>query len=184
MGWIDLFLQIAQAFVPWMWQEGERLLREDPLPEGPHAIHLDAVGPRKIAVIKAVRALRPLGLREAKDLVESAPCLVTRAPTPEAAQAAVDRLREAGAEAHVLGDEAAPRTTLDAATVRVRVDDAGRRKIPVIKALREHTGLGLAEAKAVAEGRPGFTPPLRQDRALDLLEDLQAAGARAVPVDG
>jgi large subunit ribosomal protein L7/L12 len=54
-------------------------------------------GPKKIEVIKAVRKLTALGLKEAKDLVESAPSPVQEAVSKEAAEEAKKALEEAGA---------------------------------------------------------------------------------------
>ncbi len=58
-------------------------------------------GANKINVIKAVRELTALGLKEAKDLVESAPKAVKEAVTKEEAAAAKDKLEAAGAAAEV-----------------------------------------------------------------------------------
>jgi len=58
---------------------------------------LAAVGDKKIQVIKEVRAVTGLGLKEAKDLVESAPAPVVEGATKEAAEAAKAKLEEAGA---------------------------------------------------------------------------------------
>ena len=55
------------------------------------------IGPKKINVIKAVRQLTALGLREAKDLVDSAPSVVMEAVAKEAANDAKAKLEEAGA---------------------------------------------------------------------------------------
>ena len=54
-------------------------------------------GDKKIAVIKEVRAITSLGLKEAKDLVDSAPKAVLEGVTKEAAEKAVAQLEEAGA---------------------------------------------------------------------------------------
>ncbi|ACZ42726.1 ribosomal protein L7/L12 [Thermobaculum terrenum ATCC BAA-798] len=62
---------------------------------------LTDVGANKIAVIKAVRELTSLGLKEAKDLVESAPAPVKQGVSKEEAQAAVAKLQEAGAKAEM-----------------------------------------------------------------------------------
>ncbi|MDP9383199.1 MAG: 50S ribosomal protein L7/L12 [Chloroflexota bacterium] len=62
---------------------------------------LTDIGPNKIAVIKAVRELTSLGLKEAKDLVESAPAPVRQAVPREEAQAAQAKLQDAGAKADV-----------------------------------------------------------------------------------
>ena len=54
-------------------------------------------GPKKINVIKAMRQLTSLGLKEAKELVESAPVAVMEAISKEAAEDAKSKLEEAGA---------------------------------------------------------------------------------------
>lgn len=56
---------------------------------------------KKIAVLKVVRALTGLGLKEAKDMVESAPKPVKEAVAKEAAEDAKKQLEEAGAKASV-----------------------------------------------------------------------------------
>jgi len=62
---------------------------------------LTAAGEKKIEVIKEVRALTGLGLKEAKDLVEGAPKPVKEAVSKEEADAAKAKLVEAGATADV-----------------------------------------------------------------------------------
>ena len=62
---------------------------------------LTAAGPNKIQVIKAVRELTSLGLKEAKDLVEGAPKPVKEAVTKEEADAAKAKLVDAGATAEI-----------------------------------------------------------------------------------
>jgi len=56
------------------------------------------IGPKKINVIKAVRALTSLGLREAKELVESAPSTVLEQISKEAAGDARSKLEAEGAK--------------------------------------------------------------------------------------
>lgn len=58
---------------------------------------LKEIGDKKIGVIKAVRALTNLGLKEAKDLVESAPKAIVEGASKEDAEAAKATLEEAGA---------------------------------------------------------------------------------------
>ena len=60
-------------------------------------VELTSFGSNKIAVIKVVRALTSLGLKEAKDLVESAPKAVLEGAKKEDAEAAKAKLEEAGA---------------------------------------------------------------------------------------
>ncbi|MDP6821678.1 MAG: 50S ribosomal protein L7/L12 [Dehalococcoidia bacterium] len=58
-------------------------------------------GANKIAVIKAVRELTPLGLKEAKDLVESAPTNVKEAVSQDDANESKEKLEAAGATVEV-----------------------------------------------------------------------------------
>ncbi len=62
---------------------------------------LKACGPNKINVIKVVRALTSLGLKEAKDLVDGAPQTVKAAVSKQEADDAQKQLVEAGAEVEV-----------------------------------------------------------------------------------
>ena len=62
---------------------------------------LEAIGDKKIQVIKAVRELTSLGLKEAKDVVDSAPSNVKEGVTKEEAAAAKAKLEEAGASVQI-----------------------------------------------------------------------------------
>ena len=62
---------------------------------------LEAAGDKKINVIKEVRALTSLGLKEAKDLVESAPKPILEKVTKDAAEKAKEALEGAGATVSV-----------------------------------------------------------------------------------
>ncbi len=59
---------------------------------------LASVGENKVGVIKAVRAVTSLGLKEAKDLVESAPATVKEAVAKADAQNMKKQLEDAGAK--------------------------------------------------------------------------------------
>jgi large subunit ribosomal protein L7/L12 len=58
---------------------------------------LKEIGPKKIEVIKAVRQLTALGLRDAKELVDSAPSTVLEAVAKDAAEDAKSKLEAGGA---------------------------------------------------------------------------------------
>ncbi len=62
---------------------------------------LEAAGEKKINVIKEVRALTSLGLKEAKELVEAAPKAILEKVTKEAAEKAKEQLSAAGASVTV-----------------------------------------------------------------------------------
>ena len=61
-------------------------------------IHLAEVGDKKVNVIKAVREITGLGLKEAKDLVDGAPKDVKEGVAKEEAEEAKKKLEEAGAK--------------------------------------------------------------------------------------
>jgi len=62
---------------------------------------LSSFGANKVSVIKVVRALTGLGLKEAKDAVESAPNTIKEAISKDAAAAAKKMLEEAGATVEI-----------------------------------------------------------------------------------
>jgi large subunit ribosomal protein L7/L12 len=62
---------------------------------------LEAVGDKKIQVIKAVRELTSLGLKEAKEVVDKAPSPIKESVTKEEAEAAKAKLEEAGASVQI-----------------------------------------------------------------------------------
>lgn len=62
---------------------------------------LKACGPNKINVIKVVRVLTSLGLKEAKDLVDGAPGVVKNGVSKQEAEDAKKQLVEAGAEVEI-----------------------------------------------------------------------------------
>lgn len=59
---------------------------------------LTEIGPNKVSVIKAVREITGLGLKEAKDLVDGAPKTVKESIPKADAEAAKKKLEEAGAK--------------------------------------------------------------------------------------
>mgnify|MGYP002564573524 CR=1 FL=1 len=84
------------------WDEG---MEEETAPEAPAAeeektefdVVLKEVGANKLAVIKAVREITGLGLKEAKDMVESAPKTVKEGVSKDEAETLKAKLAEAGA---------------------------------------------------------------------------------------
>jgi large subunit ribosomal protein L7/L12 len=64
-------------------------------------VMLNGAGENKVNVIKAVRELTGLGLKEAKDLVDGAPKAVKEGVNKADAEAALKKLTEAGAKAEI-----------------------------------------------------------------------------------
>ncbi|MEZ5565625.1 MAG: 50S ribosomal protein L7/L12 [Gammaproteobacteria bacterium] len=65
------------------------------------AVTLKSIGENKVSVIKAIRTITSLGLKEAKDLVEGAPSLVKEAVSKDEAATIKKQLEDAGATAEV-----------------------------------------------------------------------------------
>ena len=65
------------------------------------AVHLTATGDKKINVIKVVREVTSLGLKEAKDLVDGAPKVVKEGVTKDEAAAIKKKFEEVGATVEV-----------------------------------------------------------------------------------
>ena len=59
---------------------------------------LKSIGPNKLAIVKAVKELTGLGLKEAKDIVDSAPSPIKEGATKDEAETLKKSLEEAGAE--------------------------------------------------------------------------------------
>ncbi len=64
-------------------------------------VMLKSIGENKVGVIKAIRTITSLGLKEAKDLVEGAPSLVKEGVSKDDAAAIKKQLEEAGATAEI-----------------------------------------------------------------------------------
>ena len=64
-------------------------------------VMLNSIGDKKINVIKAVREVTTLGLKEAKELVESAPCAVKEAIGKDEAEEVKKKFEAAGAQVEI-----------------------------------------------------------------------------------
>ena len=65
------------------------------------SVILTAVGAKKVAVIKVVRAAAGLGLKESKDLTESAPAAIVEGVTKEEAETLKKEVEQAGGSAEI-----------------------------------------------------------------------------------
>lgn len=74
---------------------------EAPAEQTAFDVILKAAGPSKLAVVKLVKDLTGLGLKEAKDLVDSAPKAVKEGVSKDEAEGLKKSLEEAGAEVEV-----------------------------------------------------------------------------------
>jgi ribosomal protein L7/L12 len=147
---------------------------------------LDDPGEAKIAVIKVVRALGMQGLAEAKALVESPPATVLEAVGATEANAAADRLREAGAAVRVVGASrepavpaARPRTQRYDVVLLSVAQKAGR-KTHLVPLIRDVTGLTLKESTRLVDSAPSvIRSGLHQPEAEFLVKQLEKVKGRA-----
>jgi len=93
----DVFDVKAAAPVAAAGPAGPAAAAEAPEEKDEFDIVLEAAGDKKIQVIKEVRALTSLGLKEAKDLVDSAPKAILEKVNKETAEKAKAQLEGAGA---------------------------------------------------------------------------------------
>jgi len=110
------------------------------------SVLLREVGPKKIEVIKAVRQVAALGLKESKELVDSAPSTVLEAVSREEAEYAKSRLEAAGAVVEVRGKD-------PVAVIRALGQLGDERAVdPLIAALGESdSGVRMAAAQALGQ---------------------------------
>jgi large subunit ribosomal protein L7/L12 len=97
----ETFDVTAAAAAPVMMAAGPGAAAEAPEEQLEFDVILNAAGDKKIQVIKVVRALTPLGLKEAKDLVDSAPKPVLEKVTKDVADSAKEQLEAEGATVEV-----------------------------------------------------------------------------------
>ena len=147
-----------------------------------HTLRLEESGPNKIQVIKVIRTYTGLGLKEAKDLTESTPCVVMESADTHRLERFREELAEQKARASIDGKSAAFRSAPGTASPRpggVFIEDAGANKIWVIKVIREATGLGLKESKDIVDSVPCAVGKDLDGAASERLRDqLREAGAR------
>jgi len=86
-----------------------KALKYEPLPKSVYRVMLTEVGDTKIAVIKAIRELTGLGLKEAKDLTEQlSPPMIIKTTDANLAATAAEKLKAAGAAISIVQERLAP----------------------------------------------------------------------------
>jgi len=145
-------------------------------------LRLDDAGPNKIQVIKVIREYTGLGLKEAKDLTESTPCVVMESDDPHRLERFRADLVAQRARATTGGKSAAFRSAPAHEPSRgggAFLEDAGPNKIMVIKVVYDTLRLGLKESKDLVERAPCVIgEALGAEASERLREDLRRAGAR------
>jgi large subunit ribosomal protein L7/L12 len=89
---------VAAAAAPTADSGGDAGAEED---DAPVDVHLAEVGDKKVDVIKAVRAITGLGLKDAKGLVDTAPSVIKEGVVKAEAEEYLKQLEDAGAKAEL-----------------------------------------------------------------------------------
>jgi ribosomal protein L7/L12 len=145
----------------------------------PGTLRLDDCGPSLIWVIKVLREHTGLGLKEAKDLAEAAPCVVAQWSDPFRMQRFHADLVAAGARATFTAPVGTPYRAPEPGGAGVFLEAHGPNKIQVIKVVIDHTRCGLKDAKDLVESAPCVVGGgLDSTTTAHLRDALVAAGAR------
>ena len=149
----------AAVAVPAAGGQGGGAAAEEAEEQDEFDVILEAAGDKKIQVIKEVRALTSLGLKEAKDLVDGAPKPLLEKVNKEAADKAKEALEAAGATVTLKGAarEGIPRLTDRGAVVRRQPDQPPRGRPhtwPPPGAFPPSAGYLCAEGVTSASDRP------------------------------
>jgi len=149
-------------------------------------VFLSQVGDKKINVIKEVRTITGLGLKEAKDLVEAAPKPVKEGVNKEEAAKLRKMLEEKWgvsaaapvAAAAAGGGAPAAEVAAEKTEFDVILATIGEKKVNVIKEVRALTQLGLKEAKDLVEAAPKpVKEGVNKEEAAKIKKQLEDAGA-------
>ena len=126
-------------------------------------------------IAKFIEEIKGMTVVELNELVKA---LEEEFGVSAAAPVAAAAARAAGAAAPAAG--AAAPAEEEKTEFNVKLKDIGAKKIDVIKAVREFTSLGLAEAKALVEGLGMIKEGVSKEEAQKIVDRMKEAGATAV----
>lgn len=155
---------------------------------GNYTVILENPGENKIAAIKIVREITGLGLKEAKDLVDSCPNIILPNISGETATEIKYQFESIGAQVVIESDDAlsTENTSNHAAhggsrsgDYTVILENPGKNIIAAIKIVRELTNLGLKEAKDIVDKTPSVlvkgVSHSEAEKVVSLLADVGAS---------
>lgn len=146
-------------------------------------VYLESYGTDKSSVISAVREITGLGLKEAKDLVDSCPCYVLTDVSEEVANNAVAKLTTAGATASAGQGDFANQIPDDPQALepvwRVWLDSYdSSSSSSLIAVLKNGLGISVADATTLMQTAPRYVAEGKTyTQANKLAKEMQAAGA-------
>lgn len=136
-------------------------------------------GPLKLAALKLTKELTGLGLKEAKELVDNTPCVILREISSQQAVAIREQFAELEAKVTIAISTVSNNHIDNTQPYAVRLISCGINKLSVVKVIKEITGLGLKEAKELADYAPStIITGVTKSAALYIKDQLESIGAR------
>ena len=149
---------------------------------GNYQVRLNDAGRELVKAIKVYREFTGVGLKEAKDMIDSAPCIVLKTEDYQNARSLADQFSAIGASVTIVGDDNCDpmysENYSQGQVYKVYLHDDGGEKVKAIKYYRDHTGEGLKESKDKIDSAP-CTMMVTTDyqKAKRMVDDFRAFGA-------
>ncbi len=155
-------------------------------PDGTYSVKLLTYGANRINTMKVIRTRLGLGMKDSKELVESAPVTVSEGLTKAEADSFVSDLQAAGAEAEKdgptgcgSGAETPSDGVCSQITYRVKLLEAGSPKKKTVKVVKKLKGLSTKESKKLVESAPVILKKdMSQTKAKKWKAKLKDVGAK------
>ena len=123
-----------------------------------YKVRLNDAGNEKVKAIKEYREFTGVGLKEAKDMIDAAPCIMLETEDDQKASRMAEIFRGIGADVTIVGDDNCEPAYSDnysqGKTYKVYLHDDGGEKVKAIKYYRDYTGEGLKESKDKIDSAP------------------------------
>lgn len=139
-------------------------------------LHLKSAGPSKLRVVKYLKEISGLGLKESKEIADRAPAILPGLYDETVALKIKQALEYVGAKIEIVSklEPAVNKKN----TVRLYLKAVGPSKLRVVKHLKEIFGLGLKESKEIADRAPAFLPGVHDElTARNIQSSLKNIGA-------
>ena len=149
-----------------------------------YGVELREVGPNKILVVKMVREITGMGLKDANDLLEAVPAKVIARIDLPSAQAIAEKLQTTGATVAIVDFDgrpfAPPPPVMSQARSTVTLLTVGPKRIQLIKLVHDVTGLGVGAARDLVDRAPSVVKRgLQPADAEALAKQIRALGGTA-----
>lgn len=159
---------------------------ESELINNTNGIKLIHCGDSKLLIVKIIKELTGLGLKEAKDLADGVPCIILDNIPRNNAKSIIAQLEDAGAKAEIVKLK---QTQHHVSSKNGKVEEcndvvlinSGAAKLQVVKIIKDLTGLGLKESKDIVDSTPSYIKKyVSVNEAESLKAILESTGAEVL----